>query len=134
MCHRRGRGSVARDTDSLFVHARQAGVVFTLRLDSIRPVRLAVTARGDNAQAAAEGLTKRCSESLPGSKLHFYDHDSTPHFKLALGSDPLILFSLSGQASGGMMNNYFAELGDVWKHLPLADILRITPPRHYWET
>ena len=32
------------------------------------------------------------------------------------------------------MNNHFAELGDVWKHLPLADILRITPPRHYWET
>jgi hypothetical protein len=32
------------------------------------------------------------------------------------------------------MNNHFAELGDVWKHLPLAEILRITPPRHYWET
>src|SRR6266568_3164847 len=32
------------------------------------------------------------------------------------------------------MNNHFAELGDVWKHLPLAEILRITPPRQYWET
>jgi len=32
------------------------------------------------------------------------------------------------------MNNHFAELGDVWKHLPLAEILRITPPRDYWET
>jgi hypothetical protein len=26
------------------------------------------------------------------------------------------------------MNNHFAELGDVWKHLPLAEILRINPP------
>ncbi len=32
------------------------------------------------------------------------------------------------------MNNHFAELGDVWKHLPLAEILRITPTRDYWET
>ena len=32
------------------------------------------------------------------------------------------------------MNNHFAELGDVWKHLPLAQILRVNPPRHYWET
>jgi 23S rRNA A2030 N6-methylase RlmJ len=32
------------------------------------------------------------------------------------------------------MNNHFAELGDVWKHLPLAEILRINPPCHYWET
>jgi len=32
------------------------------------------------------------------------------------------------------MNNHFAELGDVWKHLPLAEILRINPPRQYWET
>jgi hypothetical protein len=32
------------------------------------------------------------------------------------------------------MNNHFAELGDVWKHLPLAEILRANPPRHYWET
>jgi 23S rRNA (adenine2030-N6)-methyltransferase len=31
------------------------------------------------------------------------------------------------------MNNHFAELGDVWKHLLLAEILRINPPRHYWE-
>ena len=32
------------------------------------------------------------------------------------------------------MNNHFAELGDVWKHLPLAEILRMDPPRAYWET
>ncbi len=32
------------------------------------------------------------------------------------------------------MNHHFAELGDVWKHLPLAEILRAKPPRHYWET
>jgi len=32
------------------------------------------------------------------------------------------------------MNNHFAELGDVWKHLPLAEILRVDPPRAYWET
>lgn len=32
------------------------------------------------------------------------------------------------------MNNHFAEPGDVWKHLPLAEILRVNPPRHYWET
>ena len=33
-----------RDTDSLFVHARQAGVVFTPRLDSTWSVRLAAAA------------------------------------------------------------------------------------------
>jgi 23S rRNA A2030 N6-methylase RlmJ len=32
------------------------------------------------------------------------------------------------------MSRHFAELGDVWKHLPLAEILRINPPRQYWET
>ncbi|MFN2105179.1 MAG: hypothetical protein ACK2U0_20900 [Candidatus Promineifilaceae bacterium] len=32
------------------------------------------------------------------------------------------------------MNHHFGELGDVWKHLPLAEILRLNPPRHYWET
>jgi hypothetical protein len=32
------------------------------------------------------------------------------------------------------MNNHFGELGDVWKHLPLTEILRANPPRHYWET
>src|SRR6266513_2647387 len=34
MCHRRGRGSVSKDRDSLFVHARQAGGVFMHRMDS----------------------------------------------------------------------------------------------------
>ncbi len=32
------------------------------------------------------------------------------------------------------MNHHFGELGDVWKHLPLAEILRTRPARHYWET
>ncbi|HEY2955623.1 MAG TPA: 23S rRNA (adenine(2030)-N(6))-methyltransferase RlmJ [Candidatus Eisenbacteria bacterium] len=32
------------------------------------------------------------------------------------------------------MNRHFGELGDVWKHLPLAEVLRVRPPRHYWET
>jgi 23S rRNA A2030 N6-methylase RlmJ len=33
-----------------------------------------------------------------------------------------------------MANPYFGALGDVWKHLALAEILRLNPPRHYWET
>ena len=33
-----------------------------------------------------------------------------------------------------MANRHFAALGDVWKHLPLAELLRVNPPRHYWET
>ena len=45
MCRRRGRGPVASDTHSLFVHARQTGVVFTPGLDNVRPVRLAPAAR-----------------------------------------------------------------------------------------
>jgi hypothetical protein len=32
------------------------------------------------------------------------------------------------------MNKHFATLGDVWKHLPLAEMLRANPPHHYWET
>ena len=32
------------------------------------------------------------------------------------------------------MNRHFGTLGDVWKHLPLAEILRVSPPLHYWET
>ncbi|MEZ4709434.1 MAG: 23S rRNA (adenine(2030)-N(6))-methyltransferase RlmJ [Caldilineaceae bacterium] len=32
------------------------------------------------------------------------------------------------------MNNHYGKLGDVWKHLPLAELLRTNPPRHYWET
>ena len=33
-----------------------------------------------------------------------------------------------------MANRHFAELGDVWKHLPLAEVLRLNPSREYWET
>lgn len=32
------------------------------------------------------------------------------------------------------MNHHFGEMGDVWKHLPLAEMLRVRPPQHYWET
>jgi 23S rRNA A2030 N6-methylase RlmJ len=33
-----------------------------------------------------------------------------------------------------MANRHFAALGDVWKHLALAELLRLRPPTHYWET
>jgi 23S rRNA A2030 N6-methylase RlmJ len=33
-----------------------------------------------------------------------------------------------------MANRHFANFGDVWKHLPLAEVLRLRPPVHYWET
>lgn len=33
-----------------------------------------------------------------------------------------------------MANRHFGELGDVWKHLLLAEIIRLNPPLHYWET
>ena len=32
-----------------------------------------------------------------------------------------------------MANRHFGALGDVWKHLPLAEVLRLNPPLHYWE-
>lgn len=32
------------------------------------------------------------------------------------------------------MNRHFAKLGDVWKHLPLAEMLSIRRPAQYWET
>jgi hypothetical protein len=32
------------------------------------------------------------------------------------------------------MNRHYGKMGDVWKHLPLAEILRVNPPLHYWET
>lgn len=33
-----------------------------------------------------------------------------------------------------MANKHFANVGDIWKHLPLAEILRIEKPSHYWES
>ncbi len=33
-----------------------------------------------------------------------------------------------------MANRHFAALGDVWKHLTLAEVLRLHPPARYWET
>jgi hypothetical protein len=31
-------------------------------------------------------------------------------------------------------NSHFANFGDVWKHLALAEVLRVRPAREYWET
>jgi hypothetical protein len=45
MCARGGRGSVARDTGSLSVHAGQTGVVFMHGMDNTWPVSLARAAR-----------------------------------------------------------------------------------------
>lgn len=33
-----------------------------------------------------------------------------------------------------MVNRHFGRIGDVWKHLPLAEILLLERPRRYWET
>jgi 23S rRNA (adenine2030-N6)-methyltransferase len=33
-----------------------------------------------------------------------------------------------------MANRHFGKLGDVWKHLILAEILQNNPPSQYWET
>jgi 23S rRNA (adenine2030-N6)-methyltransferase len=33
-----------------------------------------------------------------------------------------------------MANVHFAEIGDIWKHLPLAEALAIELPDRYWET
>lgn len=33
-----------------------------------------------------------------------------------------------------MANHHFAKLADVWKHLPLAEVLACDRPRHYWES
>ncbi len=33
-----------------------------------------------------------------------------------------------------MANVHYARIGDVWKHLPLAEILAIERPRSYWES
>jgi 23S rRNA (adenine2030-N6)-methyltransferase len=33
-----------------------------------------------------------------------------------------------------MANRHFANIGDIWKHLPLAEILAIESPSHYWES
>jgi 23S rRNA A2030 N6-methylase RlmJ len=31
-------------------------------------------------------------------------------------------------------NRHFAKVADVWKHLPLAEVLSIDRPRSYWES
>jgi 23S rRNA (adenine2030-N6)-methyltransferase len=32
------------------------------------------------------------------------------------------------------MNRYYGNIGDVWKHLVLAELLALEPPTRYWET
>ncbi len=32
------------------------------------------------------------------------------------------------------MNRYYGNIGDVWKHLVLSELLALEPPKHYWET
>ena len=33
-----------------------------------------------------------------------------------------------------LANVHYARIGDVWKHLPLAEVLRIELPGRYWES
>jgi 23S rRNA (adenine2030-N6)-methyltransferase len=33
-----------------------------------------------------------------------------------------------------MTNRHFGTIGDIWKHLPLAEILRVEKPFSYWES
>jgi hypothetical protein len=33
-----------------------------------------------------------------------------------------------------MANVHYARIGDVWKHLPLAEVLTIERPGRYWES
>jgi 23S rRNA A2030 N6-methylase RlmJ len=33
-----------------------------------------------------------------------------------------------------MANKHYGNYGDIWKHLPLAEILHIEKPRQYWES
>ncbi|UCD75447.1 MAG: hypothetical protein JSV91_00725 [Phycisphaerales bacterium] len=33
-----------------------------------------------------------------------------------------------------MANRHFGNLGDIWKHLPLGDVLRTVRPDRYWES
>jgi len=33
-----------------------------------------------------------------------------------------------------MANIHYGEIGDIWKHLPLAEIIAIERPRRYWES
>jgi 23S rRNA (adenine2030-N6)-methyltransferase len=33
-----------------------------------------------------------------------------------------------------MANRHYGEIGDIWKHLPLAEILSVEKPQRYWES
>ena len=36
--------------------------------------------------------------------------------------------------SNSMANQHYGKIGDVWKHLPLAEILGMLKPTEYWES
>lgn len=36
--------------------------------------------------------------------------------------------------NGSMANRHYGEIGDIWKHLPLAEILAIEKPEQYWDS
>ncbi len=64
MRYRRGSGPVARNTNSLSVYARQAGVVFTPRLESTWPMCLAPAARRHNVKGTAKCLTSLLTDGF----------------------------------------------------------------------
>lgn len=33
-----------------------------------------------------------------------------------------------------MANRHFGKIGDIWKHLPLAEVLALEKPKYYWES
>jgi 23S rRNA (adenine2030-N6)-methyltransferase len=37
-------------------------------------------------------------------------------------------------ATDKMANHHYGRIGDIWKHLPLAEILEIEQPAEYWES
>ena len=49
-------------------------------------------------------------------------------------SSPLGCAKERAHRLGEILIKYSGDIGDIWKHLPLAEILRVNLPRHYWET
>src|SRR5688500_16391932 len=41
---------------------------------------------------------------------------------------------LEARATWRMSNRHFANIGDVWKHLPPGEVLTMLKPPRYWET
>jgi hypothetical protein len=70
--------------------------------------------------------------SLLGNHKDFASHLCSFTTSSSLSSLPVARGRIGRE--GEIMNQYFGDLGDVWKHLPLAEILRVNPPLHYLET